>query len=124
MVATFGLGFVADPIINLYLDPVSTLTTAPADLPQREQEPTTWAEHFVKGFFSLGLVGFAKFLLTASPITWLNARHNGWFGGGGGGGRPGANGRDRLQGIGWITLIIGISAVAIVRTVMIRETTR
>lgn len=109
IIAAFALGFVADPIMNLYFDPVSTLTEPSRP---RYAQPTTWTEHFIKGLASLGLVGFAKFMITASPFTWFNTRHNGIFGGG----RAGGNGRDRIQNIGWITLLIGIGAVTIVRT--------
>ena len=68
--AMFMLGFVADPIINLYLDPVGTIATAggPTGSLLFEDEPATWSEHFVKGLASLGLLGFAKFLLTLSPL--------------------------------------------------------
>ncbi|WPH03982.1 Hypothetical protein R9X50_00686500 [Acrodontium crateriforme] len=104
VMAMFALGFVADPIINLYLDPFETITTAggPTGSLIFEDEPVTWTEHFVKGLASIGLLGFAKFLLTLSPWHWFR------FGSGGGARTTGGTGRERLQQISWITLAIGI----------------
>jgi hypothetical protein len=106
----FILGFVADPIINLYLDPVGTIANVggPTGSLIYEDEPATWTEHFVKGLASLGLLGFAKFLLTISPWHWFNMRGGGVYMGGSGGGRAGNTGRDRLNSISWITIVIGI----------------
>jgi len=114
-VATFILGYVADPILNLYLDPYNTL----ADIPTHgthamyEEEPDSWLEHFLKGMASLGILGFAKFLLTLSPFQWFNMRGAGMMGGGGH--RAGTNGRERLQQISWIAVIVGIVTVLVVR---------
>lgn len=103
VIATFVLGFFADPIINLYLAPVDTIVSGDI-VPTIE--PTTWAEHMAKGFASLGLLGFAKYMLS-SPFQWFR------FGGGNRYGRNTAgSGRDRLQQISWITLAIGISTIA------------
>jgi len=108
----FILGFVADPIINLYLDPVSTIYTAggPTGSLIFEDEPATWAEHFLKGLASLGLLGFAKFLLTLSPWHWFNMRGTGVMVNRSGGG-IGGTGRDRLQGLNWIAIVVGIITV-------------
>jgi hypothetical protein len=83
VLAMFVLGFVADPIINLYLDPVSTIATAGGPKETLIFEEPTWAEHFIKGLASLGLLGFAKFLLTLSPWQWWNLRGTGVVVGGG-----------------------------------------
>jgi len=116
-VAIFVLGYVADPIINLYLDPYDTITSGLSrDRMQYDSylgENTGWFEHFAKGLASLGLLGFAKFLLTMSPWHWFNLR-----GGMGGGRRPAANGRDRLQQISWFAVVVGIIAVLTVRKVL------
>ncbi|KAF2479226.1 hypothetical protein BDY17DRAFT_305199 [Neohortaea acidophila] len=106
--AMFALGFVADPIINLYLDPVETIATAggPTGSLFFEDEPATWTEHFIKGLASLGLLGFAKFLLTLSPWHWFNMRGTGVYVGGGG--RAGTTGRDRLSQLSWFTIVVGI----------------
>ncbi|KAK4987674.1 hypothetical protein LTR50_004421 [Elasticomyces elasticus] len=116
LTAIFLLGFVADPIINLYLDPSGTITspffgsstTTYADL--YSDEPASWPEHFVKGLASLGLLGFLKFFLTLSPWHWWNIRGTGMLGGGGGG-RPAASGRDRLAQISWMAVLIGVATV-------------
>lgn len=100
----FFLGFVADPIINLYLDPVYTITTrgGPTGSLIFEDEAAGWAEHFGKGLISLGLMGFAKLLFTISP--WQLFRGN--FGGGGG--RAGGTGRDRINQATWLLILIGV----------------
>ncbi|KJY01219.1 ring finger domain-containing protein [Zymoseptoria brevis] len=106
LISIFILGFVADPIINMYLDPVTTIATAggPTGSLIYEDEPTSWFEHWIKGLASLGLLGFAKFLLTLSPFQWFNIR----TGGGLGRSAVRGTGRDRLQQLGWITIIVGI----------------
>jgi hypothetical protein len=98
IVASFTLGYVADPIINLYLDPYDTIAHGSQPLLPAD-EPVTWTEHFVKGFASLGLVGFAKFLLTLSPWQMYNMRTSV-------GGRT--TGRDRMAQISWIAVSVGI----------------
>lgn len=105
IVSIFALGFVADPIINMYLDPVSTIATAggPTGSFIFEDEPATWWEHMAKGVASLGLLGFAKFLLTLSPFQWFNIRTGGL-----GRTHVGGSGRDRLQQLSWITIMIGL----------------
>lgn len=104
------LGFVADPIINLYLDPYNTVASGggPTGSLIDPDEPVTWAEHFAKGFASLGLLGFAKFMLSLSPFQFFNIRGSGL--GGGRGGLAG-NGRDRMRDISWIAVIIGVGTV-------------
>lgn len=111
-VVTFLLGFFADPIINLYLDPYNTIADLPVHGTQAiyDDEPDSWAEHFTKGMASLGLLGFAKFVVTLNPWALWNMR-------GGGGARAGANGRDRVQQISWIAVLVGIATVLVVRIV-------
>ncbi|KAF2224731.1 hypothetical protein BDZ85DRAFT_272804 [Elsinoe ampelina] len=105
--ATFFLGYVADPIINLYVDPWTTVTSGFDDRDYYyEEDPSTWFEHFIKGFASLGLLGFMKFLFTA-PWQWLNMRGTTVYGGG----RAGTTGRDRMQQISWFAVIVGIITV-------------
>lgn len=106
VLAMFVLGFVADPIINLYLDPVTTVVTAggPTGSLIFEDEDAGWAEHFAKGLASLGLLGFAKFLLGLSPWHWLNrspsmmARSS-----------VGGNGRNRMRDLSWVAVLIGVT---------------
>lgn len=103
LVSIFLLGFVADPIINMYLDPVDTIATrgGPTGSLIYEDEPATWVEHWIKGVASLGLLGFAKFMFTISPFY---AFRTGGLGRGAGGG----TGRDRLQQLGWVALLVGV----------------
>lgn len=114
LTSIFLLGFVADPIINLWIDPLGSIADTIADVVTdveglreelKNDEPATWAYHFMKGLFSLGLLGFIKSFLAMSPWHWLNFRHGGAFGGGG---RRGGRGRDRLESINWALIIIGL----------------
>ncbi len=112
--AMFLLGFVADPIINLYLDPYSAISSVPLsrlgsqpDLPFMDDEEPGWTIHFLKGLASLGLLSFVKVLLAMSPWQWWNLRSSGLMSGGSG--RAGASGRDRLASISWFVVVIGVA---------------
>ncbi len=108
LLAMFLFGFVADPIINLYLDPYGTISAASKLRSKFDRQPddvTSWPEHFLKGLASLGLLSFVKFLFALSPWQWWNLRSSGIMSGGG---RAGATGRDRLQNISWVVVIIGV----------------
>lgn len=111
-IALFIMGFVADPIINLYVDPFSVISAAPLSKVGTRIEPIftdddvpTWMEHFVKGLASLGLLGFVKVLFALSPWQWWNIRSSGIMRGGG---QSGNTGRDRLASISWVVVLIGI----------------
>ena len=108
----FVLGFVADPIINLYIDPYSTLSSGSFSNLSTKIDPLltdddvpTWAEHFIKGLASLGLLSFVKVLFALSPWQWWNLRNSGIMGGSS---RTGGNGRDRLASISWLVVVIGV----------------
>lgn len=108
--ALFFMGFVADPIINLYVDPYAVLTSpskvgAKLEPILTDDDTTSWTEHFIKGLASLGLLGFVKVLFALSPWHWWNIRGSGIMGGGG---RSGTTGRDRLANVSWLVVIIGI----------------
>jgi len=111
--AMFLLGFVADPIINLYLDPYTTISSASLSKlgPKAEtllptDDEASWTEHFVKGLASLGLLSFIKVILALSPWQWGNLRSSGIMAGSG---RTGGSGRDRLASISWLVVLIGIA---------------
>ena len=111
--ALFVMGFVADPIINLYVDPFSVFSSAPLSKVGARLEPVltdddiaSWTEHFIKGLASLGLLGFVKVLFALSPWQWWNIRTSGIMNGGG---RSGNTGRDRLANISWAVVVIGIA---------------
>lgn len=120
LVAIFVLGFVADPIINMYVDPLGSVagedpasvvryikTDAGYELYVDDEDDldATWFDHFIKGFGALGVLGFVKVLFTMSPLNLFNIRGNFFFGGGGG--RPGGTGRDRVANIAWPVLLLG-----------------
>jgi len=108
LTTVFVFGFIADPIINLYLDPYETITSLPTGGTHAihfEDEESTWLEHFLKGLASLGLLGFVKVIFAMSPWHWWNLRNSGILGGGRG---RAANGRDRMENISWTVVIIGI----------------
>ena len=105
----FVFGFIADPIINLYLDPLDTITSIPSGGPApifEDDDDPSWAEHLLKGLASLGLLGFVKVFFAMSPWHWWNLRQTGVIGGRGRG--RGATGRDRLQDISWSLVLIGV----------------
>ena len=112
--AMFLLGFIADPIINLYLDPYSAISTDPLSKINHKIEPVlseddvpSWAEHFLKGLASLGLLGFVKFVFALSPWQWWNIRSSGIVSGGSG--RGGATGRDRMASLSWVMIVLGVA---------------
>jgi hypothetical protein len=106
LLTIFVFGFVADPIINLYLDPLDTITSIPSGgMPaiQFEDEAGSWIEHFVKGLASLGLLGFVKVFFVLGPFQWFHIRNGGVLGH-----RRRGGGRDRLEDISWTVVVIGI----------------
>jgi len=104
-IAMFVLGFIADPIINLYMDPVSTVAYGggPSGSLFFEDEDTSWAEHFFKGFASMGLLGCAKYAWTVSPWHWRTLI----------GGRTsvGGNGRNRARELNSLAIAVGIATI-------------
>jgi hypothetical protein len=111
--AVFIFGFIADPIINLYLDPLDTITSLPSggisgglELDSDLSDTESWAFHFLKGITSLGLLGCVKAVFTVSPWTWWNLRQTGIVGGRRG---RGGTGRERLENISWTLVLIGIA---------------
>jgi hypothetical protein len=100
----FVLGFIADPIINLYLDPWGTLMpwSTSANYYYEDDEATTWYEHFAKGVASMGVLGFLK-ILVASPFSYFRL-----------GGRTRNTGRDRHEQISWIIILIGVGTFLLV----------
>jgi hypothetical protein len=110
VISIFVLGFIADPLFDLWFDPVGTVTETLASVVNdiealREPDwepPMTWSEHFAKGFFSLGLVGLVKTMFGMAPWHWFNMRAYGI-----GGGRRGGTGRARAENMSWIFILIG-----------------
>jgi hypothetical protein len=103
----FSLGFVADPIINLYVDPMDTIyhsefwdSSAISGVLPTEKK-ASWLEHFLKGLASLGLLSFIKAIFAMSPWSWWNVRSSGIVSGR-------STGRSRLASISWVVVLIGI----------------
>lgn len=107
IVLMFVLGFVADPLINLYFDPYETIARSDywqhIDLNDADDEPG-WFGHFMKGFVTMGLVGFLKTLL-ANPWNWWNWRPGGMMGGRV---RTGNTGQERVVNVSWIAVVVGV----------------
>ena len=102
----FMFGFIADPIINLYLDPFDTITSLPSGGKPAitfDEVDGSWLGHFLKGLASLGMLGFVKMFFALGPFQWFNLR-GGIFGTG----RRRGGGRDRLEDISWTVVIIGV----------------
>ncbi|KAK6226079.1 hypothetical protein QIS74_02126 [Colletotrichum tabaci] len=113
--SVFILGFVADPIMNIWADPVGAIADMAANVlddidaihepaPEILEEPGTWPEHFFKGFFSLGLIGFLKTLLFMSPWRWWHLRSGGVLGTTG---RRGGTGRARADDMTMAFVMVG-----------------
>ncbi|KAH8599147.1 hypothetical protein B0O99DRAFT_683127 [Bisporella sp. PMI_857] len=107
----FILGFIADPIINIYLDPYDTITSIPTkgipEIHLDDDDDGGWAEHFAKGLASLGLLGMIKAFFVMSPWQWWNIRTSGLLGGTARG-RRGGTGRERMENISWTLVLIGV----------------
>ncbi|RCI12510.1 hypothetical protein L249_0356 [Ophiocordyceps polyrhachis-furcata BCC 54312] len=111
VVGLFILGFIADPILDLWFDPVGTIsdtvTSVVSDIeamkPRLNEPSESWTEHFLKGFFSLGFVGFLKSLVAMGPWQWMNLRTSGLLGSG----RRRGTGRARMDNFNLVFVLIG-----------------
>ncbi|TVY73576.1 hypothetical protein LSUE1_G004081 [Lachnellula suecica] len=116
----FLLGFVADPIINMYFEPAATITSVATgggigqlDFEDELEGYADWVIHFMKGLTSIGVLGFVKVMWAMSPLSYWHMRQGGVLFGGGGGQRVGrvrvgVNGRDRAENTFWLIVIVGI----------------
>ncbi|RDA85462.1 hypothetical protein CP532_1013 [Ophiocordyceps camponoti-leonardi (nom. inval.)] len=111
VVGLFILGFVADPILDLWFDPVGTISDTVSSVvsdieamkPRLHEPSESWTEHFLKGFFSLGFVGFLKSLVAMGPWQWMNLRTSGLLGSG----RRRGTGRARMDNFNLVFVLIG-----------------
>lgn len=108
----FILGFIADPLINLYVDPYDTISGkedfwSEVQIQNAGESVSGWSLHFLKGLVSMGLVGFLK-TAVLNPFQWWNLRGTGWISARSSG--TSATGRDRAANISWIAVVIGISS--------------
>ncbi|KAJ5610177.1 hypothetical protein N7510_006896 [Penicillium lagena] len=105
LLAVFLLGFVADPIIDLYLDrwdlDYADLVVDPSS--SLDPDNSSWFQHFVKGLASLGVLSILKVAWAASPWYW-NVRATA-------GVMTSTNrstGRSRFASLGWLMIVIGV----------------
>jgi hypothetical protein len=107
VLAIFIMGFVADPIINLYLDPYDSIlggAIAEPIIPDEDDLNLGWFAHLFKGVAGLGVLGFLKVMLL-SPWQWWNLRQSGLLNSGR---RGGTAGRDRVQNLSWLVIMLGV----------------
>ncbi len=108
LVLIFIFGYIADPIINLYIDPYSATSSSRLWTPIKVSEigeESSWLQHFYKGLASLGVLSFARVIFMANPWHWYNLRNSGLAHGTT---RPGATGQERVANISWVVLVIGV----------------
>ena len=118
VLSIFLLGFVADPILDLWLNRfgpvVEGMGVFDADLEDELPLPNIdeegWFFHFLKGTFSLGLFGAVKAIFAMSPWQWWNYRASGILGGNGRRRRAGT-GRERMENINTYLILIGVATV-------------
>jgi hypothetical protein len=99
----FILGFVADPILDLYLGPIDI------DVYELEEELNTdssWIAHLVKGVASLGLLSFIRSIWIFSPF-W--SPRSGILAGR-------TTGRDRARSLNWLFIVVGVGTFLWVST--------
>jgi hypothetical protein len=112
----FMLGFIGDYILDFWLDPTAMMAgfigveldwdidvDIDGGIGIAELDENSWGFHFLKGLFSLGLLGFVKSFVVMSPFQWWNLRTSGLVGGG----RRRGTGRDRLENISLTLVVIG-----------------
>jgi len=115
VIATFLIGFIADPIINLYTDPWAVVTSDGRTFIRQKNFISSrsrtrvvqldgWMEHFLKGLAGMGLLGFVKVLWALGPSGWFNMRSTSLIGRA----RRAGTGRERGAGISWLVVIIGV----------------
>ncbi|KAK1983186.1 hypothetical protein LZ30DRAFT_588947 [Colletotrichum cereale] len=119
VVAVFILGFIADPILNIWSDPIGAIADVAANVledieglqepaPEMYEEPGTWLEHFLKGFLSLGLLGFLKTLFFMTPWQWWQLRSSGFLGTTS---RRGGTGRARVENMNMALVFVGAATL-------------
>jgi RING-variant domain len=108
LLLVFVFGYIADPIINLYIDPYSATSSSrlwtPVNVSDTGEE-ASWLQHFYKGLASLGVLSFARVLFMANPWHWYSLRNSGLAHGTT---RPSATGQERIANISWVVLVVGV----------------
>ena len=113
LIAVFVLGFIANPILSIGLDPsghifnlwhIFSPDRRQVYFPEIDDEENSWAAHFTKGFASLGLLGVIKVMITSPFQLWFRQAPVGGRG-------RGVTGRDRIQTATWLLILIGAGTV-------------
>lgn len=112
--AMFMLGFVADPILNFYTDPYDTIVGREdvwqqVNVNESKDSLSGWAEHFLKGLVSMGVLSFLRTMIL-NPFQWWNFRNSGfvsWRTAG-----RSTSGRDRAVNISWLVVAMGMLSAA------------
>lgn len=103
ILSVFLLGFIAEPILN-FVDPGMFLASFDEfeDLEDwiPNDQPDTWAWHFTRGFFALGIMGVFKSFMVLRPWHGWNIRI-------GGGARRRRGGG--LEDISWVMVLLGVA---------------
>lgn len=103
VLSVFLLGFIAEPILN-FVDPGMFLASFDEfeDLEDwvPHDQPETWAWHFTRGFFALGIMGIFKSFMILRPWHGWNIRI-------GGGARRRRGGG--LEDISWVMVLLGVA---------------
>lgn len=117
VLSIFLLGFVADPILDFWLnrfgpvvEGIGVFDDLEDELPLPNIDEEGWLFHFLKGTFSLGLFGAVKAIFAMSPWQWWNYRASGILGGNGRRRRAGT-GRERMENINTYLILIGVATV-------------
>jgi hypothetical protein len=106
----FLLGFIADPILNLYTDPYETIMRHEdlwerVEVKQAKVSGSGWGQHFIKGLVSMGVLSFFRSMVL-NPFHWINLRNTGFFGGRSSG--RSTTGRDRALNVSWVMVAFGV----------------
>ncbi|EXJ81724.1 hypothetical protein A1O1_07789 [Capronia coronata CBS 617.96] len=110
LIFMFIFGFVADPILNFYTDPYETIIGhedfwQEVDVNESKNTFSGWAQHFMKGLVSMGVLSFLRTALL-NPFQWWNLRNTGFVSSRISG--RSATGRDRAVNISWIVVVMGV----------------
>ncbi|KAJ5577499.1 Zinc finger RING-CH-type [Penicillium hispanicum] len=95
LLTIFLLGFIADPIIDLYLGPLDDIYD------ELDDEEASWLEHLLKGLAALGFVSFFRAIFAFSPLHW-NMRGSSVVTSGR------STGRNRVASLNWLVIMVGI----------------
>jgi len=102
--AIFIFGFIADPIIAVFLGDFDPLDEFPEEMQEIYDAP--WTIHFIKGMASIGLLGFVK--VVALPSFIFNVRQTIPVRLGG---QRGRTGRGDIQNITLILILTGLVTI-------------